>query len=188
VNETLSSRREALERHTRLDYRSPGEALSQGPGKEAKLCFVGHALMEKRNGLLVDICLTPADGHAEHVAALHMIKPRADRPQAITPGLDNAYDAEDFVNESCSMKVTPQANRRSLRLDQDGRRTRADQVSRMRSRRPGLHLCGRRLQFDAAAEAAGGVGMNAAANCQLFRRRRIVDVDICDLATCAGGR
>src|ERR1700722_15862987 len=63
----LSSRRKALERHTRLDYRSPGEALSQGPGKEAKLCFVGHALMEKRNGLLVDICLTPADGHAEHV-------------------------------------------------------------------------------------------------------------------------
>ena len=79
----------------------------KGPGKEAKLCFMGHALMENRNGLIVDACLTPADGHAERVAALHMIEPRADRPQAITLGADKAYDAEDFVNELRSMKVTP---------------------------------------------------------------------------------
>jgi hypothetical protein len=39
------------------------------------LCFMGHALMENRNGLVVDACLTPADGHAERVAALHMIEP-----------------------------------------------------------------------------------------------------------------
>jgi transposase len=43
----------------------------KGPGKEAKLCFMGHALMENRNGLVVDACLTPADGHAERVAATH---------------------------------------------------------------------------------------------------------------------
>jgi transposase len=79
----------------------------KGAGKEAKLCFMGHALMENRNGLVVDACLTPADGHAERVAALHMIEPGADRPQAITVGADKAYDAEDFVNELRSMKVTP---------------------------------------------------------------------------------
>jgi transposase len=79
----------------------------KGPGKEAKLCFIGHALMENRNGLVVDACLTPADGHAERVAALHMIEPHADRPQPITLGADKAYDAEDFVNELRSMKVTP---------------------------------------------------------------------------------
>jgi len=79
----------------------------KGPGQEAKLCFMGHALMENRNGLVVDACLTPANGHAERVAALHMIEPRADRPQAITLGADKAYDAEDFVNELRSMKVTP---------------------------------------------------------------------------------
>src|SRR5262249_41645862 len=78
----------------------PGARLyRKGPGKEAKLCFMGHALMENRNGLVVDACLTPADGHAERVAALHMIEPHADRPQAITLGADKAYDAEDFVNE-----------------------------------------------------------------------------------------
>ena len=79
----------------------------KGQGKEAKLCFMGHALMENRHGLVVDACLTQADGHGERIAALHMIEPRADRCQAITLGADKAYDAEDFVNELRTMKVTP---------------------------------------------------------------------------------
>ena len=79
----------------------------KGPGKEAKLCFIGHGLMENRSGLLVSTCLTPADGHAERVAALHMIEPYAERPGRVTLGGDKAYDAEDFVNELRSMKVTP---------------------------------------------------------------------------------
>lgn len=98
----------------------------KGRGKEAKLCFMGHGLMENRNGLLVDACLTLADGHAERVAALHMIEPCADRPQAITLGADKAYDAEDFINELRSMKVTPHVaqntNGRSSAID--GRTTR----------------------------------------------------------------
>ena len=79
----------------------------KGNGKETKLCFLGHGLMENRHGLLVDACLTLAGGHAERVAALHMIEPRADRSQAITLGADKAYDTEDFVNELRSMRVTP---------------------------------------------------------------------------------
>jgi transposase len=79
----------------------------KGKGKEAKLCFMGHGLMENRHGLLVDACLTEAGGHAERVAALCMIEPRADRPRAITLGADKAYDAQDFVNELRSMRVTP---------------------------------------------------------------------------------
>jgi transposase len=79
----------------------------KGQGKEAKLCFMGHALMENRHGLVVDACLTQADGHGERIAALHMIEPRADRCQSITLGADKAYDAEDFVNELRAMKVTP---------------------------------------------------------------------------------
>ena len=49
----------------------------KGAGKEAKLCFIGPALMENRNALFVDDCLTKADGHAERIAALHMIEPHA---------------------------------------------------------------------------------------------------------------
>jgi hypothetical protein len=98
----------------------------KGKGKETKLCFIGHGLMENRHGLLVDACLTLADGHAERVAALHMIEPRADRPTAITLGADKAYDAEDFVNELRSMKVTAHVaqntNGRSSAID--GRTTR----------------------------------------------------------------
>jgi IS5 family transposase len=79
----------------------------KGPGKEAKLCFMGHAPMENRNGLVVDACLTEANGHPERIAALHMIEPRGDRPTPITLGADKAYDAEAFVNELRSMNATP---------------------------------------------------------------------------------
>ena len=98
----------------------------KGSGKEAKLSFIGHGLMENRSGLLVDACLTRADGHAERVAALHLIEPRADRPCTITLGADKAYDAEDFVNELRSMRVRPHVaqnnNGRSSVID--GRTTR----------------------------------------------------------------
>src|SRR6185312_12473771 len=92
--------------------------------------------------------------------------PHADRPQAITLGADKAYDAEDFINELRSMKVTPHvAQNTSGRSSAiDGRRTRANQVSRTRSCRMGLPLRCHRLQSDAAAEAVGGVGMSAPPN------------------------
>jgi len=98
----------------------------KGPGKEAKLCFIGHGLMENCSGLLVDTCLTRADGHAERVAALAMIESRADRPRPITLGGDKNYDAEDFVNELRSMRVTPHVaqNTSGRRSAIDGRTTR----------------------------------------------------------------
>ena len=98
----------------------------KGSGKEAKLCFMGHGLMENRNGLLVDACLTQADGHAERIAALHMIEPHAERPHAITLGADKAYDTADFVNELRSLRVTPHvAQNESGRSSAiDGRTTR----------------------------------------------------------------
>lgn len=96
----------------------------KGPGKEAKLCFMGHALMENRNGLVVDACLTQADGHAEREAALAMVEPRADRPGRITLGADKGYDAEDFVNELRSMNVTPHVAAKKSGSAIDGRTTR----------------------------------------------------------------
>ncbi len=95
----------------------------KGDGKEAKLCFLGHALMENRSGLLVGTCLTRADGHAERVAALALIEPHADRPRAITLGADKAFDAEDFVNELRTMKVTPHVAQNTARRSAIDRRT-----------------------------------------------------------------
>jgi transposase len=96
----------------------------KGPGKEAKLCFMGHALMENRSGLVVDACLTEASGHAERTAALAMIELRADRPGRITLGADKGYDAEDFVNELRSMNVTPHVAAKAIGSAIDGRTTR----------------------------------------------------------------
>jgi IS5 family transposase len=79
----------------------------KGRGMEAKLCFIGHGLMENRSALIVDTRVTTADGHAERIAALAMIEPRADRPRSVTVATDKAYDAEDFVNELRSMNVRP---------------------------------------------------------------------------------
>jgi transposase len=96
----------------------------KGPGMEAKLCFMGHALMENRNGLIVDACLTQADGHAERIAALHMIEPHSDKPTPITLGADKGYDAEDFVNELRSMNVSPHVAAKAKGSALDGRTTR----------------------------------------------------------------
>lgn len=109
----------------------------KGAGREAKLCFMGHALMENRNGLVVDACLTRADGHAERIAALHMIEPRADRPGRITLGADKGYDTEDFVNELRAMNVAPHVAAKAKGSAIDGRTTRhagykASQIVRKR--------------------------------------------------------
>ena len=56
----------------------------KGLGKEARLCFMRHALMENRNGLIVSAVTTTASGHAERLAALALIEPHAEPPQPIT--------------------------------------------------------------------------------------------------------
>jgi len=95
----------------------------KGPGMEAKLCFIGHALMENRNGLFVDARLTRASGRAERLAALDMIAARADRPCPITLGGDRGYDAADFVMELREINVTPHIARNTTRRSAIDRRT-----------------------------------------------------------------
>jgi IS5 family transposase len=110
----------------------------KGPGMEAKLCFIGHGLMENRSGLLVDARLTRVSGHAERLAALEMIEPFAERPRAITLGADRGYDAADFVEELRTLNVRPHvaqniSNRRSAI---DGRTTRhASYAASIRARK-----------------------------------------------------
>ena len=95
----------------------------KGPGMEAKLCFIGHALMENRNGLFVDARLTRVSGRAERLAALEMIAAHADRPNPITLGGDKGYDAADFVMELREINVTPHIARNTSRRSAIDRRT-----------------------------------------------------------------
>lgn len=75
-------------------------------GREAKLCYLGHLLMENRNGLVVNTRLTQADGYAERRAAVAMVEeiPGFSR---VTLGGDKGYDAKEFVRELRDHQVTP---------------------------------------------------------------------------------
>ncbi len=75
-------------------------------GQEWKLAFTGHRLMENRNGLVVDACLTHATGTAEPEAALAMLEALPDAGHK-TVGADKAYDTAAFVASSRAAGVTP---------------------------------------------------------------------------------
>ena len=75
-------------------------------GQEGRLCFLGHALMENRNGLVVDACLTQATGTAEREAALVMLDRRPGRGR-ITLAADKLFDVQGFVGDLRQRQVTP---------------------------------------------------------------------------------
>ena len=70
--------------------------IRKGRGQAAKLAFMGHALMENRNALVVDVRLTAATGTAERDAAATMVEAIPGHHR-ITVGADKAYDTRDFV-------------------------------------------------------------------------------------------
>ena len=96
----------------------------KGKGKEAKLCFMDHALMENRNGLIVDAETTCADGHAEREAALCMIDRHCPGDRPISVGADKGYDTADFVAELRAMNVAPHVAAKIKGSAIDGRTTR----------------------------------------------------------------
>jgi transposase len=75
-------------------------------GREARLGYLGHVLMEHRSGLIVNATVTPADGHGERDAAVVMIGTLRGR-RRITVAADKAYDTRDFVANLRAMQVTP---------------------------------------------------------------------------------
>lgn len=81
-------------------------------GTGAVLCFMGHALMENRNGLVVDAELTRATGTAERLAALAMLEGVArETGRRVTIGADKGYDTADFVMEVRELNAVPHVAR-----------------------------------------------------------------------------
>jgi transposase len=77
-------------------------------GREAKLCYMGHATMENRHGLAVAGMVTLAKGTAERCAAETMLKSKAkEAGHRITVGEDKAYDCTDHVAKLRALNVTP---------------------------------------------------------------------------------
>lgn len=94
--------------HSRTD---PEARLARkSNGTTAKMSYMGHALMENRHGLVVDVELTQADGHAERKAAVAMLKRRRKgrgKGRRWTLGGDKAYDTADFIEDVRGLGVTP---------------------------------------------------------------------------------
>jgi transposase len=115
-------------------------------GRESRLCFMGHVLMENRNGLAVDATLTCATGTAEREATLAMLD-RRPTDRRITLGADKAYDVTAFVEDLRLRTVTPH-------IAIDGRVSklgvvRKTAVDRRTTRHPGYRasqICRKRIE------------------------------------------
>lgn len=94
---------------THASKTDPDSRLFRKGKTASELRFMGHTLMENRNGLIVNATVTQADGYAERVAAKAMINAtRQAHPEAaITLGADKGYDAAEFIAELQKMQVTP---------------------------------------------------------------------------------
>jgi transposase len=152
-------------------------------GREAKLSYAAHLLVENRHGLIVDTAVTTADGYAEVDAAITML---GELPQGrrVTVGADKGYDTPRFVAACRAMCITPHVAQKHVYTAIDGRTTRtaAYGISQQRRKRVeeafgwmktvgllrklrhrrraagrlDLHLYRRGLQPRAAAHAPGG--------------------------------
>ena len=94
-------------------------------GQESKLCYLGHVMMENRNGLAVNARITKASGTAEREAAADMMG-ELPGEKRITVGADKAYDTKEFVAQSRGLNVTPHVaqNNKSRSSAIDNRTTR----------------------------------------------------------------
>jgi transposase len=125
-NPTVNFHGEQRSNQTHQSTTDPEARLARkGSGKEAKLSYAGHVLMENRNGLVVDVEVTAATGTAEREAALTMLEgiPGQER---VTVAADKAYDTKDFVARARELNITPHVaqNNKRRRSNIDGRTTR----------------------------------------------------------------
>jgi transposase len=106
-NPTVDFHGEKRSNQTHQSTTDPDAMLAKkGAGKEAKLSYSGHVLMENRNGLVAEVEVLQANGTAERDAALVMIE-KIPGDQPVTIGADKAYDTKDFVEETRNMNATP---------------------------------------------------------------------------------
>jgi transposase len=123
-NPTVNFHGEKRSNQTHRSTSDPEAMLyKKSQGSESKLSYLGHVLMENRNGLVVDTRLTRATGTAERDAALEMAARIPGGTRRVTLGGDKNYDTRDFVDKLREAAVTPhvaqnQHKRRSSAIDQ----------------------------------------------------------------------
>ena len=148
----------------------------KGNGRESKLCFMGHALMENRNGLAVGGGVTLASGTAERDAALEMIDKH--RPldakggkRRITLGGDKGFDVAAFVEDLRNRRATPHIAVQD-HLTKTGKR-RKTKIDGRTTRHPGYQISQRiRKRIE---EIFGWVKVQGGQSKTKFRGRERVD-------------
>lgn len=106
-NPTVNFHGETRRNATHASTTDPQARLyRKGPGREAKLYYMGHVLMENRHGLVLAARATPATGTAERDAALEM-SAHLSRSTRVTVGADKSYDTRDFIFQLRQMDITP---------------------------------------------------------------------------------
>ncbi len=87
----------------------------KGKGKESRLSYAAHVLMENRHGLAVNCCVTQATGRAEPEAALAMVE-QLPGWHRVTLGADKGYDRKELVQELREHRVTPHLARKETSI------------------------------------------------------------------------
>jgi hypothetical protein len=101
-NPTVNFRGEKRSNETHVSATDPEARLVRRKGEASRLAFLGHVLIENRNGLAVEAVCTEADGYAEREAALELVGDRRG-----TLGADRGYDTEAFMGMLRLRGVTP---------------------------------------------------------------------------------
>ena len=125
-NPTVNFRGQKRKNDTHQSVTDPEARLyKKAKGQQAKLCYLGHALMENRNGLVVDTRVSLANGTAERKAAIEMVE-NVPGKHRITLGADKGYDSTDFVERMRFLNATPHVAQNGRGSAIDGRTTRHD--------------------------------------------------------------
>src|SRR3984893_8809434 len=121
-NPTVNFHGETRKNDTHQSTTDPDARLARkGPGREAKLSYAGHVLLDNRFGLVANVCVTPATGTAEREAA-HLLLD-ASAPPGSTVGGDKGFDVQTFVAAVRALAITPHVAQK-VRSAIDGRTTR----------------------------------------------------------------
>lgn len=177
-NAEVNFRGEKRSNATHATVTDPDARLyKKAPGAAAMLCFMGHTLMENRNGLVVQSELTHADGHGERRAALEMINRHSPgSTRRLTLGADKGYDSADFVADLRRMVVTPHVAQKARHSAIDGRTT----------QHPGYALSQRRQKKIEDpfgwAKTVGGMAQTVHRGLDRVRAQFTMTMAACDLA------
>jgi transposase len=122
-NPTVNFHGETRKNDTHQSTTDPDARLARkGHGREAKLSYAGHVLLDNRHGLVANVCATAATGTAERDAARLLLE--ASAPPGSTVGGDKNFDVANFVAAVRTLAITPHVAQKAVGTAIDGRTTR----------------------------------------------------------------